>query len=105
MEAFLILLSKETTVKGVERITKAPDKRIWKVLRHYVGSALQNIDSSTITEIGIDETSRKRGHQYVTVAVDMEERKVFHVTQGKGKETCTSIAGVILEQGGNPLQI
>ena len=84
MEVFLILLSKETTVKGV---------------------AVQNIDSSALTEIGIDETSRKKGHQYVTVAVDMEERKVFHVTQGKGKETCTSISTAILEQGGNPLQI
>jgi transposase len=74
-------------------------------LHHYVGSALQNIDSSALTEIGIDETSRKKGHQYVTVAVDMKERKVFHVTQGKGKETCTSIADAIVKQGGNPLQI
>jgi transposase len=105
MEIFLILLCKETTVKGVERITKIPDKRIWNVLRHYVEEAVQNIDSSTITEIGIDETSRKRGHQYVTVAVDMKERKVFCVTPGKGKETCTSISTAILEQGGNPLQI
>jgi transposase len=105
MEIFLILLCKEATVKGVERITKVPDKRIWTILRHYVEEAVQNIDSSTITEIGIDETSRKKGHQYVTVAVDMKERKVFHVTQGKGKETCTSISTAILEQGGNPLQI
>jgi transposase len=64
MEIFLILLCKEATVKGVERITKVPDKRIWNILRHYVDKAVQNIDSSTITEIGIDETSRKRGHQY-----------------------------------------
>jgi len=105
MEIFLILLCKEATVKGVERITKVPDKRIWTILRHYVEEAVQNIDSSTITEIGIDETSRKKGHQYVTVAVDMKERKVFHVTQGKGKETCTSIANAISEQGGHPLQI
>ncbi len=105
MEVFLILLSKETTVKGVERITKVPDKRIWNVLRHYVGDALQNMDSSNMTGMGVDETSQKRGHQYVTIAVDMHERKVFHVIPGKGKETCTSIAGAIVEQGGNPLQI
>ena len=105
MEAFFVFLSKESTVKGVERITKVPDKRIWNVLHHYVDDAVQNIDSSTMTDMGMDETSRKRGHQYLTIAVDMEARKVFHVTKGKGKETCTSIANAILAQGGHPLQI
>ncbi|QDH80183.1 transposase [Echinicola soli] len=28
--------------------------------------------------LGIDETSSKKGHRYVTVAVDMEERRVVH---------------------------
>ncbi len=32
----LILLCKEATVKGVQRITKVSDKRIWTILRHYV---------------------------------------------------------------------
>jgi len=98
-------MSKETPIKGVERITKVTDKRIWNVLHHYITEAVKNIDSSNMTGMGVDETSQKRGHQYVTIAVDMDERKVFCVTPGKGKETCTSIAGAILEQGGNPLQI
>ena len=58
-----------------------------------------------MTSIGIDETSRKRGHNYVTLAVDMENRKVFHVTEGKGKATVKSVAEAITSQGGNVLNI
>ena len=58
-----------------------------------------------MTSIGIDETSRKRGHNYVTLAVDLKERKVFHVTEGKGKSTVESIAVAITKQGGNVLNI
>ncbi|MCK5849058.1 MAG: transposase, partial [Caldisericia bacterium] len=65
--------------------------------------AVKEIDSSNMTSIGIDETSRKKGHNYVTLAVDMEARKVFHVTEGK--DTCESIAEAIGRQGGNILNI
>ena len=105
MEAFMLTLCKETTVKGVERVTGVKDKRVWNVLDHYVGNAVKEIDSSNMTSIGIDETSRKKGHNYVTLAVDMEARKVFHVTEGKGKDTVKSIAEAIGRQGGNVLNI
>ena len=105
MEAFILTLCKETTVKGVERVTGVKDKRVWNVLDHYVGEAVQKIDSSNMTSIGIDETSRKLGHKYVTLAVDMQDRKVFHVAEGKGKDTCRSIAEAIGKQGGHALNI
>ena len=105
LEAFLLTLSKESTVKGVERITGVTDKRIWNILDHYVSQAVQEIDSSNMTSIGIDETSQKRGHNYVTLAVDMKKKKVFHVTDGKGKATCKSIAEAITKQGGNIFNI
>jgi transposase len=105
MEAFMLTLCKETTVKGVERVTGVTDKRIWNVLDHYVGNAVKEIDSSNMTSIGIDETSRKKGHNYITVAVDMETRKVFHVTEGKGKSTVKYVAEAITSQGGNILNI
>jgi hypothetical protein len=36
---------------------------------------------------GFDETSRRKGHSYITVAVDLEERRVIHVVKGKNAET------------------
>ena len=104
-EAILILLCKESTVKGVERIVKERDKRIWNVLDHYVQKAVEKIDCSNVTSIGLDETSSKKGHKYVTLAVDMEERKVFHVTEGKCASTVKSIAQSLKEHNGNPFNI
>jgi len=56
-----------------------------------------------MTSIGIDETSRKLGHKYVTLAVDMEDRKVFHVTEDKGKDTWCGREMVDSLAGGNPV--
>jgi hypothetical protein len=33
--------------------------------------------------VAIDETSSRRGHNYLTIAADTEERKVVFVTAGK----------------------
>jgi len=43
-------------------------------------------DYSEVTGIGIDETSKK-GHKYVTVVVDLSQRKVIYVTNGKDATT------------------
>jgi hypothetical protein len=40
-------------------------------------------DLSTLTAVAIDETSCRRGHNYLTIAADTEERKVVFVTEGK----------------------
>jgi len=42
---------------------------------------------SDLKRVGVDETSCKRGHNYVTVFVDMDESKVIYVTEGKSSDT------------------
>jgi transposase len=52
----------------------------------------------------VDETSAKKGHKYVTLGVDLDDSRVIHVCEGKGKETLQSIQqhleskGVLAEQ-------
>jgi len=40
----------------------------------------------------IDETSRARGHDYVTLAADAQERRVVFVTEGGGTKTIEALA-------------
>lgn len=49
--------------------------------------------------MGIDETSSKKGHSYVTVAVDMDERRVIYAVPGKGADTIDAIAGHLESKG------
>ena len=45
------------------------------------------MDWSTVKNIGIDETSRKKGHNYVTTVTDLDNSKVIYVTVGKDSAT------------------
>ena len=52
------------------------------------GSMSEAADNpATLTKLGVDETSTKKGHHYVTLSVDLDESRVIHVTEGKGKAT------------------
>ena len=42
-------------------------------------------DFSAVTEVGVDETSSKRGHNYVSVFVDMQTPKVLFAYRGEGR--------------------
>ena len=61
----------------------------WRIVFHYAGKAMKQLDLTGVTGIGIDETSSGKWHRYVTVFIDPDrkERPVLFVTEGKGKET------------------
>ena len=40
-------------------------------------------DLEPISKLGIDETSIAKGHVYMTVATDMERKKVVGISKGK----------------------
>lgn len=42
--------------------------------------------------MAIDETSYRRGHNYITLAADAEERKVVFVAEGRDAQTLTGLA-------------
>jgi transposase len=63
--------------------------------------AYRDADHSGITQLGIDETSARKGHDYITVAVDMDRRNVVHATPGKGADTISAIKDH-LESKGTP---
>ena len=87
-EHVILSLAREMPVIKIAKLVGTTDKRLWRVLQHYVFEALNRLDLSTVNAIALDETASKRGQQYVTVFVDMErdERPVLFATPGKGKE-------------------
>ncbi len=54
---------------------------------HVVNFALQNRDLSDLTVIGIDEISRKRGHQYLTNVYDLKTSTLIWSAPGRSKDT------------------
>ena len=62
------------------------DGKLWRVLHHYVDEARAKVDMSDVTDIGVDETSAKRGQDYISHVVDLAARKVLFAVDGKGSE-------------------
>jgi transposase len=88
-------------VNKVGRVLGEYPKRIWTIFNYWIGIAYSEADHSNITRLGIDETSTKKGHNYVTLGVDLDKRSVVHATEGKGSEAITEIANY-LESKGSP---
>ena len=55
--------------------------------------------------IAIDETSRHRGQDYITVFADADERKVIFVDEGHGSGTIANFATELLLHGSGPDRI
>ena len=67
--------------------------------------AVEALDLSDVTKLAIDETSRKRGHDYVTVTIDAMKRRVFDVQDGRKKEAVAAMRKKLERHGGKASNI
>ena len=106
-EAYLLLLASEMPVSAISRLTGEHDTRIWRVVEHWVERARSGLDLSSLTEVGMDETSSSRGHRYVTVFLDLDPqgRSVVYACPGKDAETIASFSCELKERGGDPSSV
>lgn len=104
-EAYIMVLAAEMPVKAIADMVGEYDQRIWKIIDRNVEEALAKEDYSDITKIGLDETSSKRGHNYVTVVVDLDKRKAIFATEGKDATTVDRFANHLVEHKGDPENI
>ena len=104
-EAMIMTLAKSMPVKTIAAFVNEHDTRLWRVLHHYVDSARDNADYSQVRQVGVDETSSKRGHNYVSLFVDIEGPKVLFVTEGKDASTVERFKQDLVEHHGTPENI
>lgn len=86
-EAFAMVLARQMPVAAAAQIVGEHDTRLWRLIRHHVDEVRAAENWSGVKNIGIDETSRKSGHNYITVVVDMDASRVLYATEGKDAAT------------------
>lgn len=101
----LKLIENEMPVNKVAVVLGEYAKRIWTIFNHWIKRAYQNSKINEIKHLGIDETSRKRGHEYLTIAVDLQSRQVIYATPGKDAKTVQSIREYLEQKDVDPMQI
>ena len=104
-EAMVMELAKYMAIKQVATIVGEHDTLIWRMVTKHVDAARKDVDYSEVTSIGIDETATRRGHNYVTLFVDMDQSQVIHVVEGKDSETIRSFKEDLPRHQGNPTNI
>ena len=104
-EALIIEMCAHMPVHSVCQIISESDHKIWRILKKYVDRALESQDYSHITAVGMDETSRTKGHNYITLFVDMLKGKTVHVAEGKGHKTVSEFVDVLESHNGDRNQI
>ena len=73
----MLLIESEMPVSKVSECTKVTAPRIWRVFNYWIQRALSKDTLDEVTQIGMDETSRKKGHNYITLFADLEQRRTI----------------------------
>ena len=104
-EAFVLMLCREMTFSGVARITGLSVHRVMALCQRYVNAAIGAADLREVRRLAIDETSRAKGHDYVSLFADAEQRRVIYVAEGNEAATVEAFAANLRAHHGKPSQI
>lgn len=104
-EALLIQLCKYMPVNQVGAVANVSDDKLWTMLHRYIEIAREHEDFKDVVSVGVDETSKKKRHDYITLFVDMITRKTIFVTEGKSNKTVVNFVEDLEKHGGKAKNI
>lgn len=104
-EALVMALVREMPVNAAAALLGEHDTRIWRVIDHYVQDARLSADYSEVKRIGVDETSARRGQDYISLFFDMDKRRLLFGTEGKDNETVKDFVADLKAHNGAPENI
>lgn len=104
-EAFIIELIRLMTVHQVAKLINVYDNKLWGLMQTYVDICRADENLTEVNAVGVDETSVRKGHDYVSLFVDLIQKRTIFVTAGKNSETVTEFAKDLSSHQGNPENI
>ena len=104
-EALVLMLCQQMTFAAAARLVGETRYRVATICERYVELVLEQTDLSGVHELAIDETSRARGHDYITLAADALERRVLSVAEGRSVETIQALVAELDSRACRPEQI
>src|ERR1700745_1125533 len=104
-EALVLAMAQQMTFAAVARLVNESWHRVHAICSRYVDLAVTQADLSAVTAVAIDETACRRGHDYLTIAADADERKVVFVTEGRDATTIARFAQHLAAHNARPEQI
>lgn len=104
-EALILQLATSMPVHELWKIIKVSDYKIWAILDKYVEQARELEVFTSVSKIGMDETSITKGHSYISMVVDLNTRRTIFVTDGKDASTVARFKEDFTAHNGDVTQI
>lgn len=104
-EGYVMLLAANMPRAKVARVLRCDEKSIEKIVIYWVEKAVEERSLKKVKSLAVDETSFKKGHDYVTLIIDSDERAVVDVELGKDKSTVEKFAKKLEKRDGKCNQI
>jgi transposase len=104
-EDLILELATNMPIHKVSSLIHESDYKIWSLLEKYIEESLSKADHSNVNKVGIDETSKSKNHNYITLFVDLDEKRTIFITEGKEHETVEEFARAFEAHQGRPENI
>lgn len=104
-EAFILQLAKHMPVNVISKIVGESNYKIWGILEKYIDTTLEENDYSELTAIGVDETSSRKGHNYISLFVDLNKKRTIFIAEGKDSGTIEQFKDDLKAHNGVPENI
>jgi transposase len=104
-EALILQLASHMPVHTVSRIVGESDYKIWSLIERYVNRTLARNDYSELKAVGMDETSQRKGHDYITLFVDLVKKRTIFIAEGNDRKTVAAFADDLKAHKGDPQAI
>jgi transposase len=104
-EALALSLCQELPVRQAAALLRCSDKQLWRRIEHFVNAARKLDDMSEVKLVGIDDTSLRKGQNYITVVHDLDRKRLLFACEGRDHKTVVDFAQDLKAHGGDPAQI
>jgi len=104
-EAFALTLMREMPVKKAGEILGETDQKLWRALFAHVDAAWAELSWENVVWVGADEMNRRKGHNYLTVFVDLVARRVLLAVEGKDATVWERFSEQLHKHNGHPKAI
>ena len=100
-ESYAMLLMRDMPVEKVRQLLRCSHTALTGILRYWVEKAVAEDTLADVKVVCVDETSHRRGQQYVTVVIDGEARRVIDVEEGRDAAAVERFSYKLEQKGGD----
>jgi transposase len=104
-EAFALTLAREMPVSKAGEILGVTDQKLWRMIFAHVDAAWADLSWENVVWIGADEMNRRKGHNYLTVFVDLQAKRVLLAVEGKDAGVWERFVQELAKHNGHPKAI